>query len=190
MSEMSAQVEPSPNDAVGDHTDHTDRRRLLAGLGAAGVAAVAGQLAAPEASADPSPPKRTDLRYYWMSQQESFGYSQGVQVDNTLWLSGTAALDRDFNPVSPGDLAAQMRFVYQRIRESLGKYALDFRHVVRENTYVTDMSALVDAMPYRKSIYGNGPFPTSTTIQVSQLLLPGLTIEIEVTACRVLPRPD
>jgi hypothetical protein len=94
------------------------------------------------------------------------------------------------DPVSPGDLAAQMRFVYQRIRESLAKYALDFRHVVRENTYVTDMSALVDAMPYRRSIYGNGPFPTSTTIQVSQLLLPGLTIEVEVTACRVLPRPD
>ena len=128
------------------------------------------------------PDGRTDLFYYWVSQQESLGYSQGVQVDNTVWLSGTAALDRDFQPVSPGDLAAQMRFVYQRIRESLARYGLDFRHVVRENTYVTDMSALVDALPYRRSVYGDGPFPTSTTIQVSQLLVPGLKIEIEVTA--------
>ena len=60
---------------------------------------------------------------------------------NTLWLSGTAALDKD----------------------------------------------LVNAIPYRKSIYANGPFPTSTTIQVNQLLLPELMIEIEVTACRALP---
>jgi enamine deaminase RidA (YjgF/YER057c/UK114 family) len=49
------------------------------------------------------------------------------------------------------------------------------------------MSALTDALPYRKSIYGNGPFPTSTTVQVNQLLVPGLMIEIEVAACRALP---
>ena len=131
-----------------------------------------------------SAPKRTDLFQHWETQQRSFGYSQGVQVDDTLWLSGTAALDSDFTPVSPGDLAAQMEFVYERIRESLAEYSLDFRHVVRENMYVTDMPALVQALPYRKSIYADGPFPTSTTVQVNQLLLPGLMIEIEVTAHR------
>ncbi|MET8829755.1 RidA family protein [Streptomyces sp. NPDC004610] len=139
---------------------------------------------APEPSADPD---RSDLFHYWESQQRSLGFSQGIRVDNTVWLSGTAALDKDFHPVSPDDLPAQMRFVYQRIEESLGTYGLDFRHVVRENMYVTDMAALVGALPYRKSVYGNGPFPTSTTLQVNQLLLPGLMIEIEVTACRALP---
>ncbi|MER5619845.1 RidA family protein [Streptosporangium sp. NPDC002544] len=183
---MSAQSEPDSNDAL--HNSGTVRRRLLTGVGAAGVAAIAGQLATPDASAAPATAsKRTDLFYYWKSQQLSLGYSQGVQVDNTLWLSGTAALDADFNPVSPGDLAAQMQFIYQRIKESLAKYALDFRNVVRENMYVTDIPALINALPYRKSIYANGPFPTSTTVQVNQLLLPELMIEIEVTACRALP---
>lgn len=181
---MSAQNEPNSNEAVRD--SGTARRRLLAGAGAAGVAAVAGQFITPDASAAAAS-KRTDLFLYWQSQQRSLGFSQGVQVDNTLWLSGTAALDQDFNPVSPGDLTAQMKFIYQRIKESLAKYALDFRYIVRENMYVTDMSALTDALPYRKSIYGNGPFPTSTTVQVNQLLVPGLMIEIEVTACRALP---
>jgi 2-iminobutanoate/2-iminopropanoate deaminase len=181
---MSAQSDPKSNDAL--RNDGAVRRRLLTGVGAAGVAAVTGQLITPDASAD-QVAKRTDLVYYWESQQESLGYSQGVQVDNTVWLSGTAALDENFNPVSPGDLTAQMKFVYQRIKESLAKYSLDFRHVVRENMYVTDMSALVNALPYRKSVYANGPFPTSTTVQVNQLLLPGLMIEIEVTACRALP---
>ncbi|MFE5023399.1 RidA family protein [Streptomyces sp. NPDC056656] len=157
------------------------RRRLLTGACVTGVAAAASQLPMPEASAASG---RTDLFYYWESQQRSLGYSQGVRVDNTVWLSGTAALDKDFNCVSPGDLPAQMTFIYARIKESLGKYALDFRHVVRENMYVTDMNALVDALPYRKGIYSNGPFPASTTIQVNQLLVPGLMIEIEVTACR------
>jgi enamine deaminase RidA (YjgF/YER057c/UK114 family) len=160
------------------------RRRILTGVGGAGAAVVAGQLArSDEASAAPRP-RRRDLFYYWESAQRSLGYSQGVQVGDTVWLSGTAALDQNFAPVSPGDLAAQMSFIYQRIGESLARYALDFRHVVRENMYVTDMPALINALPYRKSVYGAGPFPTSTTIQVSRLLLPELAIEIEVTACR------
>ncbi|MFJ6661450.1 RidA family protein [Streptomyces sp. NPDC091377] len=160
------------------------RRRLLTGAGATGAAAVAAQLAAPGASAAT---RRTDLFHYWETQQRSLGYSQGVRVDDTVWISGTAALDREFTPVSPGDLPDQMAFVYRRIRESLAKYGLDFRHVVRENMYVTDMPALVEALPYRRGIYGAGPFPTSTTVQVNQLLVPGLMIEIEVTACRALP---
>ncbi|MEV7289484.1 RidA family protein [Streptomyces sp. NPDC093252] len=144
--------------------------------------------AEPVTVAEPSAgPGRTDLFHYWESQQRSLGFSQGIRVDNTVWLSGTAALDKDFQPVSPDDLPSQMKFIYQRIEESLGSYGLDFRHVVRENMYVTDMAALVGALPYRKSVYGDGPFPTSTTLQVNQLLLPGLMIEIEVTACRALP---
>ena len=160
------------------------RRRLLTGVGATGAAIVASQLATPAAASASKRTRRTDLFYYWESAQRSLGYSQGVQVGDQVWLSGTAALDRDFNPVSPGDLAAQMAFIYDRIRESLAKYSLGFRHVVRENMYVTDMPALLNALSYRKSIYGAGPFPTSTTIQVSQLLLPELTIEIEVMAYR------
>jgi enamine deaminase RidA (YjgF/YER057c/UK114 family) len=160
------------------------RRRVLTGAGLTGAAAIAAQLTAPDTAQASRTARRKDLFYYWESAQHSLGYSQGVQVGDTVWLSGTAALDAEFNPVAPGDLAAQMAFVYQRIRESLAKYQLGFRHVVRENMYVTDMPALIEALPYRKTIYGNGPFPTSTTIQVSRLLLPELAIEIEVTASR------
>ena len=38
------------------------------------------------------------------------------------------------------------------------------------------------AMEFRKALYGDGPFPASTTVEVSKLFLPGLMIEIEVTA--------
>ncbi|MEU8484012.1 RidA family protein [Streptomyces sp. NPDC048641] len=176
---MSARGESIPDEAP---DNNVVRRRLLAGVGITGVAAVGAQLAVPEASAAPS---RTDLVYYWESQQKSLGYSQGVRVDNTVWLSGTAALDKDFNCVSPGDLPAQMAFIYARIKESLARYSLDLRHVVRESMYVTDMDALVGALPYRKRMYADGPFPTSTTVQVNQLIVPGLMIEIEVVASRV-----
>jgi 2-iminobutanoate/2-iminopropanoate deaminase len=55
--------------------------------------------------------------------------------------------------------------------------------VVRENEYVTDIDALMPAMDYRQSIHGDGPFPASKTVEVKRLFLPGLLIEIEITAC-------
>jgi len=131
--------------------------------------------------------QRTDLFYAWEATQKALGYSQAVKVGETVYVSGTASLNEKFEAVHANDLPAQMRFIYQRIGETLAKFSLDFRHVVRENMFVTDMSALMPAMEIRKSIYGNGPFPASTTVEVSKLFLPGLMIEIEVTAHAAVP---
>jgi enamine deaminase RidA (YjgF/YER057c/UK114 family) len=125
---------------------------------------------------------RTDLFYAWEATQKALGYSQAVRAGDTVYVSGTASLNEKFEPIHADDLPAQMRFIYQRIGETLAQFSLGFGHVVRENMYVTDMAALMPAMEFRKGIYGNGPFPASTTIEVSKLFLPGLMREIEVTA--------
>ena len=125
---------------------------------------------------------RTDLFHTWEATQKALGYSQAVKVGDTVYVSGTASLNEKFEPAYANDLPAQMRFIYQRIGETLANFSLGFGHVVRENMYVTDMAALMPAMEFRKSIYGDGPFPTSTTVEVSKLFMPGLMIEIEVTA--------
>ena len=125
---------------------------------------------------------RTDLFYAWEATQKALGYSQAVKVGDMVYVSGTASLNEKFEPVYSDDLPAQMRFIYERIGETLAKFSLGFGHVVRENMYVTDMSALMPAMGFRKSIYGDGPFPASTTVEVQKLFMPGLMIEIEVTA--------
>lgn len=131
--------------------------------------------------------QRTDLFYAWEATQKALGYSQAVKVGETVYVSGTASLNEKFEAVYANDLPAQMRFIYQRIGETLAKFSLGFQHVVRENMFVTDMSALMPAMQFRKSIYGSGPFPASTTVEVSKLFLPGLMVEIEVTAHAAVP---
>ncbi|MFI5731047.1 RidA family protein [Kribbella sp. NPDC051587] len=47
---------------------------------------------------------------------------------------------------------------------------------------VTSIEALLPHLAYRKSMYGDGPFPTSTTVEVQRLFAPGLMVEIDVTA--------
>ncbi|MFI6094840.1 RidA family protein [Lentzea sp. NPDC051213] len=125
---------------------------------------------------------REDHFNMWSETQHALGYTQGIKAGPTVYLSGTAALDEKFQTVAPGDLGAQMRYVYERIAESLAHWGLDFRHVVRENMYVTSIDELLPHMAYRKGMYGDGPFPTSTTVEVQKLFAPGLMIEIEVTA--------
>ena len=125
---------------------------------------------------------RQDHFNMWTETQHALGYTQGIKAGPTVYLSGTAALDEKFEAVSPGDLGAQLRYVYDRIAESLRHFDLDFKDVVRENIYVTSIDDLLPHMGYRKGIYGDGPFPTSTTLEVRKLFAPGLMIEIEVTA--------
>ena len=125
---------------------------------------------------------REDHFNMWTETQHQLGYTQGIKIGPTVYLSGTAALDEKFQAVSPDDLGAQMRYIYERIEESLQHWGLNFGNVVRENMYVTSIDDLLPHMGFRRSMYGDGPWPTSTTVEVQKLFMPGLMIEIEVTA--------
>lgn len=123
----------------------------------------------------------------WESAQRRFGYSQAVRVGDLVFVAGTASVGEDFQPIHAGDFPAQLRTVYERIGESLRQFGLDFRHVVREVIYVTDMTSLVAAMDQRKRFYGEGPYPAATGVEVRQLLFPELMIEVEVVAAFTPP---
>jgi 3-hydroxyisobutyrate dehydrogenase len=125
---------------------------------------------------------REDHFNMWIDTQHELGFTQGIRAGSTVYVSGTAALDEKFQVVSPGDLGAQMRYIYERIAETLKDCGVGFEHVVRENMYVTSIDELLPHMGFRKSQYGDGPFPTSTTLEVPKLFAPGLMIEIDVTA--------
>jgi 2-iminobutanoate/2-iminopropanoate deaminase len=125
---------------------------------------------------------RVDLFHGWEAIQRKYGYTQAIRTGNTVYVSGTGSLDAEFGLLHPGDLPAQMRVIYARIAEALAHFSISYNHIVRETMYVTDLGALMPAMDYRKSIYGNGPFPTSTTVEVARLFIPGMLIEIETTA--------
>jgi 2-iminobutanoate/2-iminopropanoate deaminase len=125
---------------------------------------------------------RVDVFHGWEAIQRKYGYTQAIRTGNTVYVSGTGSLDEEFALLHPGDLPAQMRVIYARIGEALAHFSIGYNHIVRETMYVTDLAALMSAMDYRKSIYGDGPFPTSTTVEVSRLFIPGMLIEIETTA--------
>ena len=112
------------------------------------------------------------------------GYTHVVEVigpGRTIYLSGQIALDQRGNVVGAGDMKAQTEQVFKNLEAALASVGASFKDVVKTNTYVTDISQLQVLREMRAKYFGTAT-PTSTTVEVSKLALPGLMVEIEAVA--------
>ena len=83
-----------------------------------------------------------------------------------------------------GDLAAQFKSVYEKIKTALAGCGATPSDVIRQRVFVVDLvpehrEIVVAAM---MAFYGDGPKPTSTLVGVSALIVAGALVEIDVTA--------
>lgn len=112
-------------------------------------------------------------------------YSHVARIDlgerTMLVLSGQVAVDADGELVGEGDMAAQTAYVMDTIGTILAAHGAGFGDVVNVRTYLTDMSRLAEYGQARRGRFGDTP-PTSTTVEVSRLFVPGALLEVEVTA--------
>jgi 2-iminobutanoate/2-iminopropanoate deaminase len=134
-----------------------------------------------ERPAEPAPP-RTKQVFHLNPYEKDFGYSQAVQIDKTLYVSGSMAADANGRLVAPGDMAGQMRAAYANIQRTLAAHGATFDEVVKETIYTTDMDALLKASDLRFEYYDKERLPTTAWVQVQRLVDPGFLVEIEVVA--------
>jgi 2-iminobutanoate/2-iminopropanoate deaminase len=104
--------------------------------------------------------------------EKQVGYSQVVQVDNTLYFSGITS--------SKKTLKGQMVDIYQNIEKILAGYQLNMDHIVKEVIYTTDIEKLKAETAARKAFFSNDRYPASSWVQVERLFNPDEMIEIEV----------
>ncbi len=115
-------------------------------------------------------------KWHWSGNQDTTaGYAQVVKVGNTLYISGTVAIE-----VTP----AGIRNVYMALKKSLEQFGASFQNVVKENLYTTDIEAMKKYNYVRKEFY-KGDFPAATWVQVVRLFMPDAKLEVELVA--VLP---
>jgi 2-iminobutanoate/2-iminopropanoate deaminase len=128
----------------------------------------------------PAPPPRVKQEFHLNGYEKTFGYSQAILIDKTLYVSGTMAADTNGRLVAPGDMAGQMRAVYDNIRRTLEANGADFEEVVKETVYTTDMDALLKAADLRFDYYGKEHLPAVSWVQVQRLADPGFLVMIDV----------
>jgi reactive intermediate/imine deaminase len=95
-------------------------------------------------------------------------YSQAVKVDNTVYLSGQIPLIPGKMELVTGDIAAQIRRVFDNLKAVALAAGGDLKHVVKLNVFLTDLSHFPTVNEIMAE-YFSQPYPARAAIGVAAL---------------------
>lgn len=95
-------------------------------------------------------------------------YSQAVKVGNTVYLSGQIPLDPQSMNLVDGDMAAQVRRVFDNLSAVAEAAGGSLKHIAKLNIFLTDLShfALVNEI---MAEYFQQPYPARAAVGVASL---------------------
>lgn len=112
-------------------------------------------------------------------------YSPGILIEaagtRTLYATGQLAVDPAGAVMTPGEVGPQTEYVFKLIGELLVAAGMTFAHVVRTQTYLTNMADFPGFCVVRDRFLGDAR-AASTLIEVKGLAREGCVVEIEITA--------
>jgi enamine deaminase RidA (YjgF/YER057c/UK114 family) len=111
--------------------------------------------------------------------EQTLGYSRAVQVDNTLYISATAASGD--NGIVGDDFYTQTRYILEKLRAVLNEAGFEYGDVVQSRLYLTDISKWEDAGRAHGEVFGEIR-PTLSLVHVLPFLDPNMLVEIELVA--------
>ena len=116
------------------------------------------------------------------------GYSHVVEVTapgRMVYIAGQTGVDAGGRV--PEGFRAQATQVFENLKIALASAGAGFEHVVKLNSYLTDIPAQLPTLrEVRENYLNKAAPPASTTVQVSALADPRYMIEVEATA--ILPQ--
>jgi 2-iminobutanoate/2-iminopropanoate deaminase len=129
-----------------------------------------------------------EVKRYNYAEWAKGRFSEVVTVTGagkTIYVAGVGAEDETgaFGTIRhPGNFLEQCRYSYDKIKRHLAAHGAGFGDVVKQVTYVTDIRFLPDFGKCRTEAWGSGPIPANTLLTVVALAVPGMLVEIDVTA--------
>jgi 2-iminobutanoate/2-iminopropanoate deaminase len=129
-----------------------------------------------------------EVKRYTYSEWTKGRFTEVVTVNGpgkTIYLAGVGAEDEDKPQGAIRDLGhpyEQCKYAYDKIKRSLAKQGATLADVVKQVVYVTDIRYQADVGKCRQEEYGTSPIPANTFLVVSALAIPGMLLEIDVTA--------
>lgn len=109
-------------------------------------------------------------------------YSQAIQANNLLFISGQIAIDPATDQMIKGDIVEETHRVMQNLKAILAAAGMDFQHVVKTTIFILDMQDF-SAVNEVYGKYFQESFPARETIQVAGLPR-GARVEIAMIAAK------
>lgn len=113
--------------------------------------------------------------------EKQVGYCRVLKAGNHVYVTGTAPVGPDGKTFAPGDAYAQAVRCLEIIRDSLSKIDVPMSKVVRTRMFVTDISRWKEFGKAHCEVFADHP-PTTSMIEIKQLIDPEMLIEIEAEA--------
>ena len=110
-----------------------------------------------------------------------YTFSPAVRKGNLLFISGLTATDDKGNLVGKGDIVAQTRQIFEKIKAILVAAGGSFDDIVKTVDYITTTEGYRGTADVRREYFPHG-FPAATGIVVKELLRPDALIEIDAIA--------
>ena len=95
-------------------------------------------------------------------------YSQAVKVENTVYLSGQIPLVPETMELVEGDIAAQIRRVFENLRAVSQAAGGDLQDIVKLNVFLTDLGNF-PVVNEVMAEYFSAPYPARAAIGVAAL---------------------
>jgi 2-iminobutanoate/2-iminopropanoate deaminase len=109
-------------------------------------------------------------------------YSQAVEVNNMLFISGQVAMNPATGTIEATDVAGETEQVMKNLNAVLTQAGYDFSHVVKTTIFLSDMS-LFNAVNEVYGKYFTGNYPARETVAVKGLPR-NVNVEISMIALK------
>tara|TARA_B100001175_G_scaffold24408_1_gene18131 strand:+ start:524 stop:904 length:381 start_codon:yes stop_codon:yes gene_type:complete len=110
-------------------------------------------------------------------------YSQGIETENLIFLSGQIPLDPNTMKLVEGD-ENQIRQVFKNIDALCDEVGLNLNHIVKLNVSLQDLSLFNLVNEVMKELFEE-PYPARAALQVARLPLDS-SIEVEAILTKTL----
>lgn len=95
-------------------------------------------------------------------------YSQGILVDNTLYVSGQIAIDPETGSMISGSVEEETERVLENLGAVLHAASMDFENVVRCEVFLTDVNDYAQVNEVYARYFNETP-PARQAVQVAAL---------------------
>jgi len=111
-----------------------------------------------------------------------WGFTQAVQVGNTVYVSGQVALDEQGRLVGKGDIRAQTEQVFRNLERALSACGARLQDLVKITVFLTRLEDVGPFREVRRRFFPADRPPASTIVVVSSLVNPDFLVEVEGVA--------
>ena len=110
---------------------------------------------------------------------EKLQFSQAVQADDTIWVSGQVGMDE--TGTAGEGLEAQARLAFQNLQRVLEAAGSSLDDIVELVSFHTSMNGIRDFGKVKAEFISKN-YPAWTAVGVTELVFPQLLVEIKATA--------